>query len=105
MENVMKNVNLTIASALLSTGFVVSTAFAQTPPEAPKGHHADHAAKMHERIKAADKDGDGKISRAEVVALPRIAKHFDEIDTNKDGFITHEELKAFRDKRAANKPK
>ena len=60
---------------------------------------------MHERFKAADKDGDGKISRAEAVALPRIAKQFDEIDTNKDGFITTEELKAQRDKRAAQKQK
>lgn len=101
----MKNVNLLLASVLLTTGISASAAFAQTPPEPPKGHHADRAAKMHERIKAADKDGDGKISRAEAVALPYIAKHFDEIDTNKDGFLTKEEMKAFHDKRAANRPK
>ena len=101
----MKNVNLKLASVLLVAGFDASTAFAQTPPVPPKGHHADRAAKMQERMKAADKDGDGKLSRAEAVALPRLAKHFDEIDTNKDGFITKEEMKAFHDKRAANRPK
>lgn len=102
MEIAMKNVNLKLASVLLSAAFGASAAFAQTPPEPPRG---DRAAKMQERLKAADKDGDGKISRAEAAALPRIAKHFDEIDTNKDGFITREEMKAFHDKRAANKPK
>ncbi len=101
----MKNVSLKLASVLLIAGFGASAAFAQTPPEPPKGDRGDRAAKMHERIKAADKDGDGKISRTEAVALPRIAKHFDEIDTNKDGFLSKEEMKAFHDKRAANRPK
>ena len=100
----MKNPSLNLAAVFLIAGIGASAAFAQTPPEPPKGDRADRAAKMHERIKAADKDGDGKISRAEAVALPRIAKHFDEIDTNKDGFITKEEMKAFHDKRAANRP-
>ena len=98
----MKKVNVAFVTILLSAGIGTSALFAQTPPEAPKG---DRAHKMHERFKAADKDGDGKISRAEAVALPRIAKHFDEIDTNKDGFVTKEELKAQHDKRAAQKQK
>ena len=98
----MKKVNVAVVTVLLSAGIGTSAVLAQTPPEAPKG---DRAHKMHDRIKAADKDGDGKISRAEAVALPRIAKHFDEIDTNKDGFVTKEELKARHDKRAAQKQK
>ena len=98
----MKKVNIAVVTVLLSAGIGTSAVLAQTPPEAPKG---DRAHKMHDRIKAADKDGDGKISRAEAVALPRIAKHFDEIDTNKDGFVTKEELKARHDKRAAQKQK
>ena len=61
------------------------------------------AHKMHEHLKAADKDGDGKISREEADALPRLAKHFDEIDTNKDGFITKEEMRAFHEKNGAGK--
>lgn len=101
----MKKVNYAFVAVLLSAGIGASVVFAQTPIEPPKAERGDRAQKMHERLKAADKDGDGKISRAEAVALPRIAKHFDEIDTNKDGFITREEMKAFHDKRAANKPK
>jgi Ca2+-binding EF-hand superfamily protein len=48
-----------------------------------------------ERLKAADKNGDGMLSREEAASLPRISKHFDEIDANHDGFITFDELRAF----------
>ena len=49
-----------------------------------------------ERLKAADTNGDGMISRDEArAALPKIYEHFDRIDTNKDGLITFEELRAF----------
>ena len=98
----MKNRNVALITFLLSASIGASAAFAQAPAEQAKGERAH---KMHERMKAADKDGDGKISRAEAVALPRLAKHFDEIDTNKDGFLSKEELKASREKHAAQKSK
>jgi EF hand len=47
---------------------------------------------------AADKDSDGKISREEAAAHPRLAKTFDTVDSNKDGFLSKEELKAMHDK-------
>ena len=100
MENTMKKVNVALVTGLLWASIGAPAAFAQTPPEPPKG---DRAQKMHERMKAADKDGDGKISRAEAAAMPRLAKHFDEIDTNKDGFITKGEMKAHREKQGPRK--
>jgi len=60
---------------------------------APEGR-----AGLQDRIKQADTNGDGMLSRAEAAALPRIAKHFDEIDANHDNQITAEELKAFHEK-------
>lgn len=96
----MKKVNVAFVTVLLSASIGVSAAFAQTPPEPSM---ADRAHKMHERMKAADKDGDGKISRAEAATMPRLAKHFDAIDTNKDGFITQEERKAYREKQGSRK--
>ena len=98
----MKRVNVALVTTLLGLSIGASAAFAQAPVEPPKGERAH---KMHERLKAADTDGDGKISRAEAAALPRLAKHFDEIDTNKDGFLTKEELKAHRENRLAQQPK
>ena len=51
---------------------------------------------MLERLKAADTNADGLISRAEAAALPRIAERFDEIDANRDGQVSFEELRAAR---------
>ena len=98
----MKKVNAALVTTLLGLSFGASAAFAQAPVAPPKGERAH---RMHERLNAADTDGDGKISRAEAAALPRLAKHFDEIDTNKDGFLTKEELKAHREQRLARQPK
>ena len=52
-------------------------------------------AQMMERLKAADTNGDGMISRDEARALPKILESFDRIDANKDGQITFDELRAF----------
>ena len=54
--------------------------------------------RMLERLKAADTNADGLISRAEAAALPRLAERFDAIDANKDGQVSHEELRAARGK-------
>lgn len=56
---------------------------------------------MQERLKAADTNADGRLSRDEARALPGIAAHFDAIDTDKDGLITLQELQAFRQARHA----
>jgi Ca2+-binding EF-hand superfamily protein len=45
------------------------------------------------RLKAADKDGDGKLNLAEAqVAFPAMAARFSQLDKNNDGFITLPEL-------------
>jgi Ca2+-binding EF-hand superfamily protein len=53
-------------------------------------------AQFEERFKAADKNGDGALTKAEAEAgkLQYIAQHFDKIDANKDGKVTREELRA-----------
>jgi Ca2+-binding EF-hand superfamily protein len=85
----------TLKTSLIATLLALtsaSVAYAQAPADAPKGERAQ---KMLERIKAADTNSDGKISREEANAsLPRIAKNFDTIDANKDGFVTMDELHA-----------
>lgn len=48
-----------------------------------------------ESFKAADKNGDRKLSRKEAeTANPLLYKYFDDIDTNGDGFITPEEIRS-----------
>ena len=60
--------------------------------------HAQHKGHRGHRggLKALDKDGDGRISREEAAAAPRLAQNFAKIDTNGDGFLTKDELKAAR---------
>src|SRR6478609_5129115 len=48
-----------------------------------------------ERLKAADTNADGMLSRQEAASLPHIAEHFDEIDTDHNNFVTFEELRAY----------
>ena len=53
--------------------------------------------KLAQRFRRADADGNGMLSRAEAeTAAPRLAKHFDAIDVNRDGQISPEEIRAFR---------
>lgn len=65
-----------------------------------KAHAGEMRGKMQARLnakfKAADKNGDGALTREEMQAgLPKLAKHFDEIDANHDGKVTEDEIRAF----------
>ena len=81
----MKSVIALTAIALASAATVVVAA--------PDGQHRRGA--MLERIKAADTNGDGLISKSEAAALPRFAERFDQVDANRDGQVSFEELRAF----------
>jgi Ca2+-binding EF-hand superfamily protein len=56
----------------------------------------DRQGKMVERLRAADTNADGLISRSEAATLPRLAERFDAIDANRDGQVSFEELRAAR---------
>lgn len=81
-----------------------STAWAQapdtdTPPPAPtKGE-----AKALRDFKMLDFNGDGKLSRTEVKLFPRLAAAFDDADTNKDGYVSYEEVRVFAAKYRAER--
>ena len=49
-------------------------------------------------LRAADKDGDGALSKAEAEAagMKRLVENFDRLDANKDGKVTREEMRAAR---------
>ena len=69
----MKKLNVALITVLLSASVGASLAIADVPVDPPAGGKSERAHKMHDRLKAADADGDGKISRTEAAALPRMA--------------------------------
>lgn len=65
-------------------------------PAAQADAAADRDKQIEERFKAADKDGDGKLTLAEAKqGMPKIARAFAKIDKDKKGFLTMEQIKAF----------
>lgn len=77
---------------LLAALFLPAVVLAQPPSGSqPQGPRQGAT----ERFRQADKDGNGMLSREEAKALPHLEKHFDEIDTNKDGQISKDEMRAF----------
>jgi Ca2+-binding EF-hand superfamily protein len=75
-----------------------SAALAQSPgaPAGRQEHRNRLLSRFDEQFKAADKDRDGILTRAEAEAagMGRIVRHFDRIDGNKDGKVTRDELRA-----------
>ena len=84
----MKIVAILTATGLAAASFLVFGG-------GPDGHGHGRAG---ERLKGADANGDGMISRAESAALPRLAERFDQVDANRDGQVSFEELRASRGK-------
>ena len=85
---------LSLTAAALASAAIIAVA-------APEGAGGERHGATMERLKAADTNGDGLISRDEAKALPMIAKHFDEIDTNHDGQLSPDEMRAFHQKMRA----
>ena len=46
-------------------------------------------------FKMLDFNGDGKLSRAEVAIVPKVAAAFDDADTNRDNYVSYEEVREF----------
>lgn len=81
-----------IAQATLCSLLLAGSVAAQTAQPAPS---AAQKQPLQQRLKAADANGDGLISRSEADAsLPRIAKRFDALDGNRDGQLSPDELRA-----------
>jgi EF hand domain-containing protein len=87
----MKYVAILTALGLASAASLV---FADEAAPQAQGHPHRHGMMM-EKLRAADTNGDGLISRQEAAALPKLAQNFDAIDANHDGQISKDELKGF----------
>ncbi|OAJ62541.1 hypothetical protein A6V36_21580 [Paraburkholderia ginsengiterrae] len=91
-----------VAIALLCCASTVT--FAQTA--APQGMNPQRMERMvqqlQSRFASANTTHDGKLTREQAAAgMPMVAQHFDEIDTQKAGYITLPQIEAFMQERGA----
>ena len=70
-------------------------------PGPPGGRHMN----WRQRFDAANTSHDGKLTReqAQVGGMPGIAHHFEQVDTDKKGYITLQDLRAYAQARRAEK--
>ena len=82
---------------LLTSAFMLlPTARAdETATEKPEAQLSKGELKAQRQFKMLDFNQDGKLSRKEVSFIPKLAAAFDETDTNKDGFVSYEEVRAY----------
>lgn len=76
---------------------------ATAPADAPQAGLSKGEIKAQREFKMLDFNGDGKLSRSEVKLFPRLAAAFDEADTDGDGFVSYEEVRAFAAKYRAER--
>ena len=91
-----------------ATGYAQSDSGATGTIDTTGGANGARGEKMRERFEArfnkADANGDGKLSKSEAAAMPRVAKNFDAIDADHDGFVSKAEIaQAMMAKRGAAK--
>ncbi|RZF30108.1 EF-hand domain-containing protein [Paraburkholderia sp. UYCP14C] len=91
-----------LATVLLCCASTVT--FAQAA--APQGINPQRMAQMEQQLQTrfsnANTTHDGKLTRAQAAAgMPMVARHFDEIDTQKAGYITLSQIEAFMQERGA----
>jgi hypothetical protein len=82
-----------LKAVLVLGALPVAVTFAHAEPtvEGPQ-------ARAVQKLKDADADGDGLLSKAEAEKLPRLARHFERIDGNGDGKLSRQELRTAREK-------
>jgi hypothetical protein len=82
-------------AALLAGGLAATVAVAQTTPD-QSGAHRQHS--FDERFNAANITHDGRLTQAQAEAgnMPEVARHFDSIDKQHKGYVTIDDLRAFR---------
>ncbi len=85
----------TLLTLAVLTALAAGTAFAATTPAS-----SDPAADGQQAPRAKlDSNGDGSVDRAEAAKYPRLAGKFDELDKNKDGKLSKEEMPRHGDRK------
>ncbi|MFM0469865.1 EF-hand domain-containing protein [Paraburkholderia strydomiana] len=90
-----------LAAVLLCCASTVT--FAQAAPQGGNPQRMERmAAQLQTRFANANTTHDGKLTKEQAAAgMPMVASHFDEIDTQKLGYVTLPEIEAYMRERGA----
>ncbi len=100
MKNAIAILVLSIAASFASTA-----AMAQTAPQPMASSQRMERAmqQLQTRFATANTTHDGKLTRAQAAqSMPMVAQNFDQIDTQKAGYITLPQIEQFMQQRAAS---
>ncbi|MFM0724135.1 EF-hand domain-containing protein [Paraburkholderia strydomiana] len=91
-----------LAAMLLCCASTVTFAQSAAPQGANPQRMERMAQQLQTRFSNANTTHDGRLTRAQAEAgMPRVAQHFDEIDTQKAGYVTLPQIAAFMQERGA----
>jgi hypothetical protein len=68
---------------------------AEAPPATGAALRAQALNKLETQFRAADANGDGRLSPDEAKQFGFVARHFDEIDTGRRGAVAFDDLRAY----------
>ncbi|OUL88757.1 hypothetical protein [Paraburkholderia hospita] len=89
----MKKLIAILALCIASTGVMAQTA---PQPMAGSPRMERMMQQLQERFAAANTTQDGKLTLAQAqTGMPRVAQHFNEIDTQKQGYVTLAQIEQF----------
>jgi hypothetical protein len=100
----MKKTLTILALCLASTGVFMQSASAQQMGANAAGGSPQRMAQMAQQLQSrfanANTSQDGKLTKQQAAAgMPMVAKHFDEIDTARTGYVTLPQIEAFMQQR------
>ncbi|MCA1858247.1 EF-hand domain-containing protein [Massilia oculi] len=73
-------------------------------PAAGAALRAQALAKLEAQFRAADADGNGRLTREEAKGFGYVERHFDAIDTRQRGTVSFAELRAHLERAQAERP-
>ncbi|MEX3931313.1 EF-hand domain-containing protein [Paraburkholderia phymatum] len=92
-----------LALCIASTGVMAQTAQAAPQPMAASPRMERMMQELQQRFAVANTTHDGKLTLAQAqTGMPRVAQYFNEIDTQKQGYVTLGQIEQFMAQRAGS---
>jgi hypothetical protein len=98
-----KSLSILVLSIAVSLGSAAAMAQATPQPMASSQRMERAMQQVQERFAAANITHDGKLTKAQAAqGMPMVAQNFDQIDTQKAGYITLAQIEQFMQQRATS---